>query len=80
MNHEQTLQIIIVCVALLAQGAGLTVFFYKEFATKADVAKIEAHLREMAAKDYASLRNLIDDLHADVKDIKNALTRFLEKD
>ena len=59
--------------ALVLHAVLLTAFFYREFATKRDLAQLEGHLRELAIKDSLSLTDKLATLHADVKDIQTIL-------
>ena len=62
-----------IVIGLLFQSVVLTAFFYREFATKRDLARLESHLRELAQKDYVTLIDRIDAVHEGISEIKESI-------
>ena len=61
--------------ALVVHAVALTAFFYREFSTKKELAILEQHLREMASKDYSHISDKIDNLHTDIKELKDLVLK-----
>lgn len=66
-------QWLIIGFGLLVHAVTLTAFFYREFATKRDLAGLGEHLRELFAKDHQILLTKIDTIQADIREIKDAI-------
>ena len=62
-------------VGLVVHAGTLTAFFYREFATKRDMRQLELHLREIFGKDIKTLADKLDNLHADIRDIKHFVSK-----